>query len=200
MMNIDELNRLIARRRTIKPLGKDDGPNYLDRPIPQAVLENLLENANWAPTHGQTEPWRFTVFTGDARRTLAEFLADACRRLTPPGEFKPSKADKLRRYVLYSAAAIAIGMKRHEGKIPAEEEVIAVACAVQNMHLTATAHGLGAFWSSSPIYDHEETKRILHLQPQDRCLGMFLLGYPAGPWPERTPGPVAEKVEWRREA
>ena len=32
------------------------------------------------------------------------------------------------------------------------EEIEAVACAVQNMHLTATARGLGAYWSTSGCY------------------------------------------------
>ena len=29
----------------------------------RATLEQVLEAANWAPTHGKTEPWRFTVLS-----------------------------------------------------------------------------------------------------------------------------------------
>ena len=29
--------------------------------VPKAVINNILEAANWAPTHGNTEPWRFVV-------------------------------------------------------------------------------------------------------------------------------------------
>ena len=195
-MNVEPLNALIAKRRTIKPLHSGDQPNYLDQPIPRETLLQLLENANWAPTHGKTEPWRFSVFSGESRRELAAFLADTYEKKTPPESFKPAKRDKLRNYALLSPCAISLGMKRHEGKIPAEEEVIAVACAVQNLHLTATAYGLGGFWSSSPIYDLPETKHYLELEPTDRCLGFFFLGFPAGDWPERTPSPIEEKVRW----
>jgi nitroreductase len=198
-MQLDDLNRLIALRRTIKPLGLNDEANYRPDAIPDAIIANFLENANWAPNHGLTEPWRFTVFTGDARLALAAFLADAYQRLMPDAEFKPAKQEKLRRNVLAAPCVISLGMKRHPGKIPAEEEVIAVACAVQNMHLTATACGLGAFWSTNPVYDHPETRRYLHLSDEDRCLGLFFVGYPANAWPTRTPRPIAEKVEWRRD-
>ena len=35
-----------------------------DRPsCCRATLEQVLEAANWAPTHGKTEPWRFTVLS-----------------------------------------------------------------------------------------------------------------------------------------
>ena len=27
----------------------------------RSVVEQLLEAANWAPTHGRTEPWKFVV-------------------------------------------------------------------------------------------------------------------------------------------
>ena len=42
-------------------------------PVPRRVIERALEAANWAPTHGKTEPWRFAVFMGEA--PLARFHA-----------------------------------------------------------------------------------------------------------------------------
>ena len=57
---------------------------------------------------------------------------------------------------------MAICRKRGDNpKIPELEEIEAVACAVQNMHLTAAAAGLGAFWSSPPILDTEEMREFL---------------------------------------
>ncbi|MCY2987259.1 MAG: nitroreductase [Planctomycetota bacterium] len=197
-MHPEQLHELLVRRRTIKPVRADGSPNYTEQPVPDEIIQDLLQNANWAPTHGLTEPWRFTVFTGAARRSLAEFLVEAYQRLTPPDQVRPAKQENLRRNVLQAPCVISLGLKRHAGKIPVEEEIIAVACAVQNLHLTATAHGLGGFWSTQPIFDHPETKQYLGLEPTDRCLGMFFIGYPSGPWPARTPGPIADKVQWRR--
>ena len=48
------------------------------------------------------------------------------------------------------------------------------------------------------LYNPSWQDEHLGLESTDRCLGMFYLGYPSGPWPERTPGPIADKVQWRR--
>jgi nitroreductase len=29
--------------------------------VPLSVIQDILSSANWAPTHGKTEPWRFCV-------------------------------------------------------------------------------------------------------------------------------------------
>ena len=36
----------------------------------RGVLEQMLEAANWAPTHGRTEPWRFVVLSPDALQEM----------------------------------------------------------------------------------------------------------------------------------
>ena len=46
------INDLIRRRRAIFP--KSYLPN---QPVSREIIEQLLENANWAPTHKLTEPW-----------------------------------------------------------------------------------------------------------------------------------------------
>ena len=40
-------------------------------PIDLAAIPLMLEAARWAPNHGLTEPWRFTVFAGDRRQALS---------------------------------------------------------------------------------------------------------------------------------
>lgn len=200
-MNPADLSELIRHRRTIKPITSTGAPNYQDRAIEPAVLEQLLDNANWAPTHGLTEPWRFVIFQGASRFTLAEFLASAYEQNTTREKFKPAKLEKIRLYAEQATVAIALGMQRHTGVISAEEEVIAVACAVQNIQLSAAALGLGTFWSSSPVYDLPTTRQFFGWTGEtDRCLGILYAGYPANPWPERKhgqPEPITDKVEWR---
>lgn len=184
-------NALIRRRRTIKPR------DMSEKPIENTHLAAILENANWAPTHGMTEPWRFFVFTGDGRQRLADFCQSLYDKITPKDEVRPDKREKLGTQPLESPVVIAIGMKRQEiEKIPEIEEVEAVACAVQNMHLTASALGMAAFWSSPPLTYSDEMREWLGLEdPRDKCLGFFYLGWPKSEeWPEGTRGPITEKV------
>ena len=121
-----------------------------DRPVSDAIVREMLENANWAPTHGMTEPWRFVVFRGAARSRVAEFLQATYQRVTPPEDFRQKKLESLGTNPLRAPVLISIGMQRQvSGRISEIDEIAAVACAVQNMHLTATACGVGAFWSSN---------------------------------------------------
>lgn len=36
----------------------------------RSALEQMLEAANWAPTHGRTEPWRFVVLSGEGLQEM----------------------------------------------------------------------------------------------------------------------------------
>ena len=76
------LDELIRTRRTIKP------PMMSDAPVSEEDLRAVLENANWAPTHGLTQPWRFRVYRGDARAKLADDLANLYVTAIPKEEQK----------------------------------------------------------------------------------------------------------------
>ena len=192
--NSDQITQIIRRRRTVKP------KMMSDKPVDESIIREMLENANWAPTHGMTEPWRFHVFSGDARLRLAQFLAATYQQLTTPESFKQNKYDSLLENPLRAPVVIAIGMKRQEiEKIRELDEIQAVACAVQNMHLTAAAHGVGAFWSTNVAAVSEQMRDFMGLGPKDQAVGLFYVGHPAGVWPESTRGSIDEKVVWLNE-
>ena len=166
------ITEIIRHRRTVKPALMDP-----DLEVPEELINELLENANWAPTHGFTEPWRFTIFSGENRVVLGKKLQSLYSELTPKDSYREDKFEKLGQNPTLAPLVIAICMKRGANpKIPEIEEIEAVACAVQNMHLTAAAAGLGAFWSSPPILDSEGMRTFLNLDLQDHCLGLFYLG------------------------
>ena len=179
-MSVDETTRVIRERRTVKP------SQFADREVDQSIVQLILENANWAPTHGMTEPWRFTVYTGAARGRLAKFLAETYKSLATPAQFKPNKYEGMSKNALLAPVVIAIGMKRQEvEKISELDEIQAVACAVQNMHLTAAAHGLGGFWSTNIAAVSDAMRQFTGLGPKDRAMGLFYIGYPASDWPSK---------------
>lgn len=187
------ITTIIRERRSVKPaLLRPD-------PVPRETVELLLENANWAPTHGLTEPWRFHVFTGPSREKLAKALQSIYQKHTPTELQRPEKLEKLGKNPLLAPVVITISMHPDPtGKIPEQEEIAAVACAVQNMHLTASALGLGGFWSSPPLVYTEDMRTFLTLPEGDRCLGLFYLGWPQdGVVLESRRGPIAQKSSWQ---
>ncbi|WP_375579698.1 nitroreductase [Marivirga tractuosa] len=155
--NIEEINDLIRTRRSIYPA------QYTGEKVDDMIIEQMLENANWAPNHKHTEPWRFIVFTENGLDQLGKFQSDIYKEVsTANGNFDESKMEKLRNKPLMASHVIAIGMKRDEKQsIPVEEEVAAVAAAVQNMQLTASAYGVGCYWGSGGITYMEEAKKAL---------------------------------------
>lgn len=192
-MDAQSLDALIRSRRTIKP------PMMSEAPVPDEDLEAILENANWAPTHGLTQPWRFRVYRGEARATLGAKLAELYETALPVHQRKEGKAEKLREMPGRAPVVILVCMERQKiEKIREIEEIEAVACAVQNMHLTATARGLGAFWSTPPVLYLDEMNAWLGLGEKDRCLGIFYVGYPADSdaWPKGRRQPIGDRVTY----
>ncbi|TNE74062.1 MAG: nitroreductase [Bacteroidetes bacterium] len=189
--NLSEINELIRERRTIYP------EQYTDRKVHREQVEVILNNAQWAPTHGNTQPWRFKVFMEEGRQALSDFLAQTYLKLTPPEKQDDKKLAKLLTRPTLASVVIAVSMKRDpDGKINEIEEIEAVACAIQNMHLTCTAYGLGGFWATPALIYKPEMNEFLGLDPEDKCLGLFYIGYPSIEWPKAHRKPLEYNTEW----
>lgn len=189
--SVSEISELARHRRTIQP--KD----FTERVVQRELVERILTNATWAPTHGMTQPWRFTVFSGGARERLSVFLGDVYRSSTPEDRFLPRKFENLTKRPLQSSVVIAIGMARDTtGKISERDELMAVACAVQNMYLTCAAYGLGAFWATGDAMTGAAMRDFLGLGAGDLALGLFHIGYPSVEWPKGYRKPLDQVVRW----
>lgn len=71
-MNVSEA---VQRRKSVRA--------FLDTPVPDDVLAELLEHASRAPSGGNLQPWRIYVLNGDRMREFKEFIAD--RDFEAPG-------------------------------------------------------------------------------------------------------------------
>ena len=189
--NLSEVNELIRSRRTIYP------EQFSDRKVHKELLENILTNAQWATTHGNTQPWRFHVFMEEGLTTLSDFLGSTYLKITPKEVQNDMKLAKLIRRPLLASAVVAVSMKRQkENKILEIEEIEAVACAIQNMHLTCTAYGLGGFWSTPKLIYSSEMNNFLELDEIDKCLCLFYIGYPSIDWPTAHRKPLEFNTKW----
>ncbi|HHM20546.1 MAG TPA: nitroreductase [Bacteroidetes bacterium] len=185
----EQVNELIRRRRSVYP------KSYNGKPVSRQIVEEILENAHWAPTHKLTEPWRFKVIAGGGLGRLSDFMASYYKNNTPEEKFSEVKYNKLKNNPLKASCVIAICMKRDEQeRIPEWEEIAAVACAVQNMYLTCTAHGIGCYWSTARA--GLQAGELLGLKEGERCLGLFYMGYHNLPDLPGKRTPVEEKTTW----
>jgi nitroreductase len=191
-MNVDEFNSLIKNRRSVFP--KD----YSGEKVDDAIIHQMLENANWAPTHKLTEPWRFVVFTGDGLKKLADFQSECYKEVTSvKGSFQQEKYEGLKIKPMESSHIIAVGMRRDEKKsLPEWEELGAVFCAIENMYITAMAYGIGCYLSTGGITNFEEAKSFFGLGLEDKLCGFIHVGIPKSEVKESKRKPIGEKVKW----
>ena len=188
-MTIEEVHSLLQNRRSVYP------DQYLNKLIPDQLIKNILENANWAPTHKLTQPWRFKVIKGEVQKKFGVFMAEKYRSINELESFSVAKYEKLKMNPQKAGAIIAICMQRDQkNRVPAWEEIASVAMAVQNMWLTATAYGIGAYWSSPALLEYFGEFEPLY--EGEQCIGLFYMGYANVPnvRPPRTP--MEDKVKW----
>lgn len=181
------LKDIIRKRRSIFPV------SYNSKEIEDTLISEILETGNWAPTHKKTEPWRYIVIKGQKLIELGSFMYDDYTANTPEASFSQRKAHKRRKNAINSAAVIAICMKRHEN-IPEWEEIAAVSMSVQNIWLACSAQNIGSYWSTPNTINR--LADFLQLEKDERCLGLFYMGYYDTELPDGERNPMEDKVKW----
>ncbi|WP_187261997.1 nitroreductase family protein [Pontibacter beigongshangensis] len=187
-----EIAQVIRNRRTIKPAQMNG------QQIPDEQVKQLLQLADWAPTHGHTEPWRFRVYTGKKVKDFCQAHADLYKSNTREEDYQLFKYEKLLHMGDGASHLIVAYMQRGDlPKIPALEEIAATSCAIQNVLLGATALGIASYWGSGGMAYKPAMKEYLQLGEEDLVLGILYLGYTDKPAPtgKRTVA-LEEKVQW----
>lgn len=194
-MSANELNLLIRKRRSVFV------DQFSGAKVDDTVVDQLLENANWAPNHKLTEPWRFVVYTGDGLKKLATLQSEFYKKITiADGSFKEERYQNLLKKPMQSSHIIVIGMKRDSRKsVPEIEEAGAVFCAIQNMYLTTTAYGIGGYLSTGGITYFEGAQALFGWGPDDKLIGFFHVGIPSDAIRPGTRKPAGEKITWIKE-
>jgi nitroreductase len=192
MTSSENINTIIQSRRSIFPR------DYTGEKVDDAIIQQMLENANWAPTHKFTEPWRFIVYSGEGRKKLGTIQAALYENKTKAdGTFDEVKYTNMLTKPLESSHIILVYMKRDEKKsLPEMEELGSTFIAIQNMHLTASALGVGAYLSTGGPTFYKDANEAFGLAAEDKILGFFHVGVPKHTNQVSRRNPITEKVQW----
>ena len=172
--------------------------NVAPDPINLDDVKLMLEAANWSPTHGMTEPWRFSIFAGESRRALGEQFAVAYRLLTPTEKYDP-KGEQVQRERPFAAPVwISLGLYRSAApRMPEWEDLSSVAIAAQHIHLVAHSLGYACKWTSGDIVRHDSVLNLVGLQAPSKLLGFLYVGRPVeGTSIPAKRTPIEDKVVW----
>lgn len=194
-MDIESVSKWIQARQSLYPAQMQAGEK-----IPDESIWKLLENANYAPSHKRTEPWRYVVFSGNQVQHFYNQLITIYKVISSETAIKEDKIKKFQNNAQIVSHVIAICMKRDAAeRLPVFEEEYAVACSVQNMLLTMKALKIIGYWSTPEVAFSEEMKNFLKLEKADKCLGFLILGVPKKGLPEiskKQLSEIQEKVVW----
>jgi len=184
------LQALASRRST---------PRVTDERPPREMVEQVIAAGAWAPNHYHTEPWRFIVVAGEARRDLGEVLAEQLKsRLNlPEGPESEQLLERERKKPLRAPIVIAVAAVLSDNPRAIEsEETAAVAAGVQNMLLAAHALGLGAMWRTGPAAYDPAVKHFLSLPPDAHIVAFIYLGYADLVGPGNQSADASQHTTW----
>lgn len=174
---VETLRGIIGRRRDVRA-------EFTGEPLADEKLEDLLWAAHSAPSVGNSQPWDFIVVRESA--TLAAFAqhVSQCRENyaaalseAQRAKFTPIKIEGIREAGLGIVATydptrfgpLVLGRHTIDDAGP-----FSVVCAIQNLWLMATAHGLGVGWVS--FYEEAFLSELLGLPEQVRPMAWLCVG------------------------
>ena len=205
----DVVHRVIAERRDVRRFRPD--------PVPDDVLERVLEAAHRAPSVGLMQPWRLIVIhdlttrVGVRRLAQRERLRQADRFDERTRHFLDQKIEGVVEAPLGLCVCCDHGHPNVEvlgrGTIP-DTDIYSAACAVENLWLAARAEGLGVGWVS--FYRPQDLRALLGIPARVDPIAYLCIGWPderpvrpgleAAGWSSRVPLDAVVMAErWREE-
>ena len=167
-------------------------------PLPEGLLERLIEAAHLAPSVGYMQPWRFLRITDARLREEMHALVEAERLATADAlpsrreEFLGVKIEGIRECAELLVVTLMPGREKHlvGRRLLPEMDVASVGCAIQNMWLAARAEGIGLGWVS--IFDPVELARLLGMPAGARPVAILCIGHVEAFYPR----PMLEMEQW----
>ncbi|RSK25609.1 nitroreductase [Bacillus sp. HMF5848] len=160
-MSQSNLRGIIRGRRSVKS-------GYLDAPVSQDLILELLNDAVWAPTHGLREPWRFLFVPSEAKEQFVNGLI----------ELLPEKVrHNVQTVFMQPAVILTVIMNKDSRQKEWEEDFGAVSSMLQNFQLLAWEQQLGVVWKTPPFIHDSKVREYLDVQADEQVVGFLHMGY-----------------------
>ena len=196
-MSSHDLYETMSTLRAVRKLRPD--------PIPDDVLNRVLQAACWAPTGGNNQPWRVIVVRSPERKqALAALYAPEWAKYADFSRARAAKAGLAGGDLAKMERIVEAGdhLANHLGDAPAILLFIAdprmmaitdknldrvsmvgggsVYTAVQNAMLACVAEGLGCTLTTLHCLREPEVKAALGIPDEWATLALIPIGYPVG--------------------
>lgn len=157
----------IVTRRSIK--------NFNGQPIEPEIIPEIIEDAVWAPNHGNRNPWRLIVAIGEQY----EQLLDVLKEFGVANWKQLSDEDLEKQMKKFSTASAAVFVIVPEDVRQKErlEDYAAASILIQNIQLLAWDKGIGTCWKTPPFIDNPKFRERLGVEAGERIISMLQFGY-----------------------
>ncbi|WCK55746.1 nitroreductase [Aneurinibacillus sp. Ricciae_BoGa-3] len=186
---------LLAVIKSRQSIGK-----VTEQEVPREILVQIIEAGTRAPSHYNTQPWKFFVMTGNGRDQLGQAYGEI--EVLNKGK-DAAEEDKKQMYqnkykkAFRAPAVIAVACSPVDNGLAVEpEEKAAVAACIQNMLLAIHALGYAAIWRTGEACYHPLMRQKFGLGEHETMMGLIYIGRPASVVPQRPRVSVEEKVTW----
>ncbi|MBW1744395.1 MAG: nitroreductase family protein [Deltaproteobacteria bacterium] len=143
-----EFEQVLRGRRAIR--------TYLEEPVPRKLIEELIEDATWAPSSCNRQLWHFIVVE---RELFDKELKSVCPNI----------------WTINPPAVIFVAYDRRYNPEHGSN-VQSVGAAIQSLLLSAHNRGLGSLWMTG-YGPEKQIKRILHIPEPYAIAAAVCLGY-----------------------
>lgn len=138
--------------------------DFLPDPLPQEVIDDMIEAARLAPSAQNRQPWRYVIITEPER--IKELV-------------KNTGLIGLSNYFIKDAPCLVIACADVKKNLKLNQKdyyLVDVAISFHQMILAAWAHGVGSCWLAA--FNEEKLARYLDLPKNYRIVAMSPFGYP----------------------
>jgi len=174
----DALYKVIHSRRDVR---KD----FIPTPIPNAVLERILNAGHHAPSVGFMQPWDFVLVTEEQTKLAIKKGYEAAS-LESADKFSDDKKAEYQSFKLEGILEAPLGIcvtcdRERNGPvvigrtIKPEMDLYSTVCAIQNMWLAARAENIGLGWVS--IIHDDILRDTLGIPSNIEIVAYLCLGY-----------------------
>ncbi|TCJ12209.1 TIGR03668 family PPOX class F420-dependent oxidoreductase [Rubrobacter taiwanensis] len=192
--------------------GRRSVRRYLEKEVPEELVERVLEAARWAPSPHGAQPWRFAVIRRPGtKERLAEAMGAEWRRNLEMDGQEPEvvgrRLEGSRRRLLEAPVLVLLclypgELDRYPDEARQRNEIAmaiqSLGAAAQNALLAAYSLGLDGGWMCAPLFCPEAVVEALGLGRDLVPHALLTLGYAAGDPPKRrSRRPLEELVVFR---
>ncbi len=155
---------------------------WLDKPIPDAIVEQILDAGRWAPSAGNFQPWAFIVIQNAVTKERVQRVAEESKNLSRI--WAPFFRDGEKRGYIVDLRNVPLGIaifadQRHAPPHVGGEigHIVGASMAAMNMWLAVHDLGLGACYWSHMMPD--KIKAVLGVPHHWDFIGLLGIGYVA---------------------